>query len=184
MGVNPTRIGIVKLLELMGADVQLNNAREVGGEPVADIMVQYSQLRGIEVPQSLIPLAIDEFPAMFIAAACAEGTTRLRGAEELRVKESDRLQAMSDGLTRLGIENSLIQDGIDIVGGTMTGGEIDSAGDHRIAMAFTVAALKSDAPITIRNCSNVGTSFPGFVELANKVGIEVSTREQDLGCID
>ncbi|MBL4820097.1 MAG: bifunctional prephenate dehydrogenase/3-phosphoshikimate 1-carboxyvinyltransferase [Gammaproteobacteria bacterium] len=178
VGVNPTRTGIITLLELMGADIQLSNTHEVGGEPVADILVQHAPLRGIEVPRELIPLAIGEFPALFIAAACAEGTTRLRGAEELRVKESDRLQAMANGLDVLGIKNTLVADGIDIVGGAIGGGEVDSAGDHRIAMAFTIAALRSSAAITIGNCSNVATSFPGFVPLANKVGVAVQIHDQ------
>lgn len=184
VGVNPTRSGIISLLKLMGADIQLSNEQEIGGEPVADILVQQAPLQGIDVPQQLIPLAIDEFPALFIAAACAQGTTRVRGVEELRVKESDRLQIMADGLSVLGIENSLYSDGIDIVGGKITGGKIDSAGDHRIAMAFTIAALRSTSSIRVKNCSNVATSFPGFVELANKVGIKVNTSQQITGGTD
>lgn len=174
IGINPTRTGIIDLLRLMGADIQLQNNREVGGEPVADLLVRHAALHGIDIPQHLIPLAIDEFPALFVAAACAQGITRLRGAEELRVKESDRLQAMADGLQVLGIEHQLYDDGIDISGGQIGGGEIDSLGDHRIAMAFAMAGLCSSAPIVIRNCANVATSFPGFVELAGNAGLQLS----------
>ncbi|MBT8148108.1 MAG: bifunctional prephenate dehydrogenase/3-phosphoshikimate 1-carboxyvinyltransferase, partial [Gammaproteobacteria bacterium] len=177
IGINPTRTGIIDLLQLMGADIQLLNSREAGGEPVADLLVTHAGLRGIDIPQQLIPLAIDEFPALFIAAACAEGTTRLRGAEELRVKESDRLQAMADGLRVLGIEHQLYEDGIDITGGQLGGGEIDSQGDHRIAMAFAMASLCSSAPIVIRNCANVATSFPGFVELARAAGLQLQSQQ-------
>jgi 3-phosphoshikimate 1-carboxyvinyltransferase len=171
VGINPTRTGIIELLQLMGADIQLHNVREAGGEPVADLVVSHAVLQGIDIPQHLIPLAIDEFPALFIAAACADGMTRLRGAEELRVKESDRLQAMADGLQTLGVKLQLYPDGIDITGGPLRGGEIDSHGDHRIAMSFAMAALRSDAPIVIRDCANVATSFPGFVELAANAGL-------------
>jgi len=173
VGVNPTRTGIIDLLLLMGADIDLQDAREAGGEPVADLVVRHAPLHGIDIPEALIPLAIDEFPALFVAAACAEGVTRLRGAEELRVKESDRLQAMADGLAALGITHRLYEDGIDIEGGQLTGGEIDSRGDHRIAMAFAVAALRSSGPIRIRDCANVATSFPGFVQLASSAGLQL-----------
>jgi len=173
VGVNETRTGIIELLKLMGANIELLNHDVVGGEPVADIFIRHSILKGMDIPKHLIPLAIDEFPAMFIAAACADGVTRLRGAEELRVKESDRLQAMADGLSVLGITHELFEDGIDITGGKISGGEVDSHGDHRIAMAFSIAALRSDAPIRILNCANVATSFPNFVSLANTAGLNI-----------
>jgi 3-phosphoshikimate 1-carboxyvinyltransferase len=173
VGINPTRTGIIDLLRMMGASIELQNLAEVGGEPVADLLVRSSRLHGIDIPAELIPLAIDEFPALFVAAACAEGVTRLRGAEELRVKESDRLQAMADGLEALGVAHTLYDDGIDITGGQITGGEIQSHGDHRIAMAFAVASLRSNGPIVVRNCANVATSFPGFVELANQAGLRI-----------
>ncbi|GEK48154.1 3-phosphoshikimate 1-carboxyvinyltransferase [Bisbaumannia pacifica] len=178
VGINPTRIGVINILTLMGADLELSNQREVGGEPVADIRVRYAPLKGIDIPVEQVPLAIDEFPSLFIAAANAEGITRLRGAEELRVKESDRIQAMADGLAVLGVEHTVVADGIDIVGGkpqgaNYGGGRIDSMGDHRIAMAFTVAGLRASAPIEIDDCANVATSFPGFVELAGRVGLRV-----------
>ncbi len=177
VGVNPTRTGIINLLQAMGADISLSNQRLAGGEPVADIEVRYAPLRGIDVPEDQIPLAIDEFPVFFIAAACAKGTTVLRGAEELRVKETDRIQAMADGLKTLGIRTETFPDGIRIQGGQMGGGEVDSYGDHRIAMAFTVASLQSSDIIRIRDCANVATSFPGFVTLAQTVGITVEQVE-------
>jgi 3-phosphoshikimate 1-carboxyvinyltransferase len=176
VGVNPTRTGIIHILRAMGADIELANERLVGGEPVADLKVRYSKLRGIEIPTDQIPLAIDEFPVLFIAAACAEGETRLRGAAELRVKESDRIDAMATGLTILGISTECYDDGISILGGGLKGGSVDSRGDHRIAMAFTIAALRSSSAITISNCANVATSFPGFVAMANRVGIAVSSQ--------
>lgn len=174
VGVNPTRTGVINILQAMGADIELHNEREIGGEPVADLRVRYRQLRGIEIPTQQIPLAIDEFPVLFIAAACAEGETLLRGAAELRVKESDRIDAMAAGLTSLGITTESYDDGIRIQGGNLGGGRVDSHGDHRIAMAFTIAALRATDAITITDCANVATSFPGFVEMANRVGIKVS----------
>ncbi len=175
VGINPTRTGVIDILKLMGADIDIVNRQEMGGEPVADIRVRSAALSGIEIPESLVPLAIDEFPVLLVAAACAVGETRLSGAEELRVKESDRIQAMSDGLTRLGIETEVKPDGIIIQGGKLDGGEVDSHGDHRIAMAFSVASLAARRDICIRDCSNVNTSFPGFAELAQRAGIRIST---------
>lgn len=174
VGINPTRTGVIDILKLMGADIDIVNRQEIGGEPVADIRVCSAALSGIEIPESLVPLAIDEFPVLFVAAACAVGETRLSGAEELRVKESDRIQAMADGLTRLEIETEVKPDGIIIQGGKLGGGEIDSHGDHRIAMAFSVASLAARRDICIRDCSNVNTSFPGFAELAQRAGIRIS----------
>jgi len=173
VGINPTRTGVIDILRLMGADLTLENQREVGGEPVADIRVRAAQLKGIDIPEDLVPLAIDEFPVLFIAAACAEGRTVLRGAEELRVKESDRIQVMADGLLALGAKVEPTPDGIIIDGGALGGGEVDSHGDHRIAMAFSVASLRASAPIRIHDCANVATSFPNFLGLAGQVGIRV-----------
>ncbi|SEK32659.1 bifunctional prephenate dehydrogenase/3-phosphoshikimate 1-carboxyvinyltransferase [Halomonas daqiaonensis] len=183
VGINPTRIGVINILQLMGADLRLENEHEVGGEPVADLHIRYAPLKGIEIPVDQVPLAIDEFPALFIAAANAEGTTRLRGAGELRVKESDRLQAMADGLGVLGVEHSLREDGIDIVGSggkgvSYAGGRIDSLGDHRIAMAFTIAALRASEEIVIDDCANVATSFPGFIDLARRVGLSLEEQQE------
>lgn len=173
VGINPTRVGIINILRAMGGNIELSNERVVGGEPVADIRVRSAQLRGINIPEDQVPLAIDEFPALFIAAACAEGRTVLTGAEELRVKESDRIQAMVDGLVTLGIQAEGTPDGAIIEGGTLGGGEIESRHDHRIAMSFTVAALRATAPIIIHDCNNVATSFPDFVALSRAAGIDV-----------
>jgi len=139
--------------------------------------VQYSKLRGINIPVDQVPLAIDEFPVLFIAAACAEGTTVLSGAEELRVKESDRIQVMADGLAVLGVSHEVKEDGIVIEGGSFGGGEVNSHGDHRIAMAFAIAALKAKEAIVIHDCHNVATSFPGFSELAGNAGLTLQVSE-------
>ena len=174
VGINPTRTGVIDILKLMGADLTLENQREVGGEPVADIRVRSAKLKGIDIPEDLVPLAIDEFPVLFIAAVCAEGRTVLRGAEELRVKESDRIQVMADGLLALGVKTQPTADGIIIDGAVIGGGEVNSHGDHRISMAFSVASLRASAPIRIHDCANVATSFPNFLGLAAQVGIRVS----------
>ena len=173
VGINPTRVGVINILQMMGADIQLENQAEVGGEPVADIRIRYAPLHGIKIPEDQVPLAIDEFPALFIAAACAEGETVLTGAEELRVKESDRIQAMADGLHILGVDVTPTPDGIVIQGGAIGGGVVDSEDDHRIAMSFAIAALRAKDSILIKNCNNVATSFPGFVALANKAGLRI-----------
>jgi len=178
VGVNPTRTGVIDILKLMGADLTLENPRIVGGEPVADLRIRSSELVGIEVPPALVPLAIDEFPVLFVAAACARGRTVVTGAEELRVKESDRIAVMAEGLRRLGVSATPTPDGIVIEGrggqdAVFSGGEVDSHGDHRPAMAFSVASLRSAGPIRISDTANVGTSFPNFVALASAVGIDV-----------
>jgi len=175
VGINPTRIGVLNILELMGADITLKNRREVGGEPVADLHVRYAPLHGIEIPEEQVPLAIDEFPALFIAAACAQGRTVLRGAKELRVKESDRIAAMAEGLTTLGIDNEILDDGIIIEGGTLGSGVIRTFHDHRIAMSFAVAALRAQGEIRVLDCDHVATSFPGFDALARGLGLQIST---------
>lgn len=174
VGINPTRTGVIDILKLMGGDITLENQREVGGEPVADIRVRAAKLKGIDIPEDLVPLAIDEFPVLFVAAACAEGRTVLRGAEELRVKESDRIQVMADGLIALGVKAEPTPDGIIIEGGAIGGGEVWAHGDHRIAMSFSVASLRASAPIRIHDCANVATSFPNFLALAAEVGINVA----------
>lgn len=174
VGINPTRTGVIDILKLMGGDITLENQREVGGEPVADIRVRAAKLKGIDIPEDLVPLAIDEFPVLFVAAACAEGRTVLRGAEELRVKESDRIQVMADGLIALGVKAEPTPDGIIIEGGAIGGGEVWAHGDHRIAMSFSVASLRASAPIRIHDCANVATSFPNFLALATEVGINVA----------
>lgn len=173
VGINPTRTGVIDILRLMGADIELFNERESGGEPVADITVRSAPLKGIRIPEELVPLAIDEFPALFIAAACAEGETVLTGAGELRVKESDRISVMAEGLERIGIDAQPTPDGIRIRGGMIRGGRVHSHSDHRIAMSFAIAALRAREPIVIDDCANVNTSFPGFVELARACGMSI-----------
>lgn len=174
VGVNPTRTGLLDMLRGMGADIRLHVHPEQGAEPTADIEVYQSRLRGVHVSRELVPLAIDEFPIFFVAAALADGETTVRGAEELRVKETDRLAAMSEGLSVLGVENHLLDDGLWLRGGSgFCGGSIDSHGDHRIAMAFAIAALGAREPIEIRDVANVATSFPGFPELARAAGLAI-----------
>lgn len=179
VGINPTRIGVINILRAMGGDLTVMNEREVGGEPVADIRIRSARLKGIHIPEDQVPLAIDEFPVLFIAAACAEGTTILTGAEELRVKESDRIQVMADGLTTLGVKVQPTPDGIIIEGGPIGGGRVVSHGDHRISMSFTVAGLRATGPIEIEDCANVATSFPDFTGLASRAGINISVIEKD-----
>lgn len=174
VGINPTRTGIIDILKLMGANIELLNERTAGGEPVADIRVRSARLKGIEVPEELVPLAIDEFPVLFVAAACADGKTTVTGAEELRVKESDRIQVMADGLQAIGVDATPTPDGMVINGGVIKGGRVHSRDDHRIAMAFTMAALRSEGEILIEDCENVNTSFPDFIGIANRSGITVS----------
>ncbi|AKH19559.1 3-phosphoshikimate 1-carboxyvinyltransferase [Sedimenticola thiotaurini] len=179
VGINPTRDGVINILRLMGADIEVLNQRDVGGEPVADLRVRSADLHGIRIPEDQVPLAIDEFPALFIAAACARGETLLTGAEELRVKESDRIQVMADGLAAVGVEAMPTPGGIVIQGGRIGGGRINSHGDHRIAMAFAMAALRSEGEILIDDCSNVNTSFPGFVALASGAGLDIEQSEEN-----
>jgi 3-phosphoshikimate 1-carboxyvinyltransferase len=173
VGINPTRTGVIDILRLMGADIAITNERLAGGEPVADIHIKYRKIKGINIPEELVPLAIDEFPVIFVAAACAEGETVLTGAEELRVKESDRIQAMADGLVALGIDARPTPDGMIIQGGAIQGGAVNSHGDHRIAMSFAMAGLKSQGDIKIHDCANVSTSFPSFIELAQATGLDI-----------
>ncbi len=175
VNINPTRTGVIDILQLMGAKLTLENKREIGGELLADIRIQSSPLKGIHIPEALVPLAIDEFPAIFIAASCAQGETILTGAKELRVKESDRIQVMADGLTILGIQNQVLEDGIKIQGGTFQKPTdiIESHHDHRISMSFAVASLRCAHNIEINGVDNVKTSFPNFVELANAAGMKL-----------
>jgi 3-phosphoshikimate 1-carboxyvinyltransferase len=175
VNINPTRTGVIDILKLMGANLTLTNEREIGGELLADIRIKSSKLTAINIPKHLVPLAIDEFPAIFIAASCAKGETILNGAKELRVKESDRIQVMADGLNILGIKNEVLEDGIKIQGGAFKQptGIIESEHDHRISMSFAMASLRCDYPIEINGVDNVKTSFPNFVELANSVGMSI-----------
>ena len=173
VGVNPTRTGILDILRLMGADIRRANPREMGGEPVADLVVRRAALHGIEVPPALVPLAIDEFPVLFIAAACARGRTRVTGAEELRHKESDRIETMAIGLRTLGARVTTFPDGLEIEGGPLGGGEIDCHGDHRIAMSFAMASVCAEQRITLHHCAAIATSFPEFTELARRAGLKL-----------
>ncbi len=170
VGMNPRRTGLLHVLRAMGADIAEENAGEQGGEPVADLRVRHAPLRGIEVPVEHVPDMIDEFPALFVAAACADGATVVRGAAELRVKESDRIASMAAGLRALGIEVDETPDGATIHGGALHGGEVESHGDHRIAMAFAIAAQRAKGEVRIGDVANVATSFPGFDALARSVG--------------
>ena len=176
VNVNPTRTGVIDILRLMGANIELTNQRLQAGELIADIRVCSSELKGINIPEHLVPLAIDEFPVIFIAASCANGETVLTGAKELRVKESDRIQVMADGLRSLGIENEVLDDGIKITGGKFKEqiAPIKSHHDHRISMSFAVASVKSSYEISIDGVDNVKTSFPNFVELANSIGMDIT----------
>ncbi|QWF69453.1 3-phosphoshikimate 1-carboxyvinyltransferase [Methylomonas paludis] len=176
VGINPTRTGVIDILRLMGANIEVLNERSVGGEPVADLRVRSSKLHGINIPEALVPLAIDEFPVLFVAAACAEGQTVLTGAKELRVKESDRIQVMADGLQILGVDAQPTEDGMVIQGGPIGGGRVESHGDHRIAMSFSIAGLRAGATITINDCANVNTSFPEFGQLARTLGLDLSSQ--------
>jgi 3-phosphoshikimate 1-carboxyvinyltransferase len=171
VGVNPTRTGLVDILRAMGARIELLNLREDSGEPVGDLRVTAAPLRGIDVDPAAVPLAIDELPALFVAAAVARGKTRVRGAAELRVKESDRLHAMAEGLRALGVGVVEHPDGLDIEGGGLGGGAVESHGDHRVAMAFAVAGLVARAPVRVSDTANVATSYPGFVEAARGLGL-------------
>ncbi|MFW0089058.1 MAG: 3-phosphoshikimate 1-carboxyvinyltransferase [Coxiella endosymbiont of Haemaphysalis japonica] len=173
IGINPTRLGIINLLKMMGGDVEIINRLEKCGEPVGDIFVRYAPLTGITIPQEQVPLAIDEFPILLIAAAAAQGETVLRGAKELRVKETDRIVAMVAGLKKLGIKSEPLPDGLIVRGGVFQGGTISSYRDHRIAMAFAIAGTIAKTPVRIHDCENVKTSFPNFVELASKIGMEL-----------
>jgi 3-phosphoshikimate 1-carboxyvinyltransferase len=176
VGINPTRIGIIHILKRMGADITLTNKRLCGEELVADIYVKHALLEGIDIPAAMVPLAIDEFPIIFIAAACATGQTMLHGARELRTKESDRIAAMVDGLQLLGIEAEALDDGILIKGGTLQGGVVDSYHDHRIAMAFAIAGAVAKAPVTIKDCTNVATSFPSFISTASRIKLAIQEK--------
>ncbi|HLT27670.1 MAG TPA: 3-phosphoshikimate 1-carboxyvinyltransferase [Zeimonas sp.] len=181
VGLNPTRTGCLEILRRMGADIEILAAREAGGEPVADLRVRAAPLRGIDVPPELVPLAIDEFPALFVAACCAEGRTTVRGAHELRVKESDRIATMAEGLAKLGFETRPTDDGIVIDGrggddAVFRGGRVHAHHDHRIAMSLSMAALRASGPIEVDDTRIVDTSFPGFVALARDAGLDIEER--------
>jgi 3-phosphoshikimate 1-carboxyvinyltransferase len=173
VGLNPRRTGLLQALRLMGADIVVEHEASSGGEPVGDLVVHYAPLQGIALPEALVPDMIDEFPALFVAAACATGPTTITGAAELRVKESDRLAAMATGLRALGIVVDEVADGATIHPGALQGGRVESLGDHRIAMSFALAGMRAAGPVTIGDCANVATSFPNFRALANGCGFDL-----------
>ena len=173
VGINPTRSAVITILQQMGANITLRNQQVISGEPVADIRVKSGPLHAIDIPAEYVPGAIDEFPAIMVAAACARGTTRLQGAAELRVKESDRIRAITAGLRAIGITVVEHEDGMEVTGGNIRGGEVDSHTDHRIAMAFIMAGLVSEQPVVVQDCVNINTSFPGFVEQARSAGMDI-----------
>jgi len=173
VGVNPTRTGVIDILQAMGADISLQNARLFGAEPVADIRVRASRLEGGQVDPRLVSLAIDEFPVLFVAAATATGQTVFSGIGELRVKESDRIAAMADGLRNLGIQVDETEDGATVHGGQFRGGEVQSHGDHRVAMSLAVAATVADDSVTVHDVAAVNTSFPGFTECLRQLGVDI-----------
>jgi 3-phosphoshikimate 1-carboxyvinyltransferase len=180
VGVNPTRTGILHILRDMGADITILNERLLGQEPVADLLIRSAPLKGVAIAPELVPLAIDEFPILFVAAACAEGKTILRGAKELRLKESDRIGAMVTGLTQLGISALDLEDGVIIHGGQLTGGVVRSFHDHRIAMAFMIAGAVAKEPVVIQDCQNISTSFPDFFKLANTINMNTQEYHESL----
>ena len=171
VGLDPRRTGLLQALRLMGADIEVHERREQGGSVVGDLRVRHARLSGIEVPEALVPDMIDEFPALFAAAACADGPTVVRGAAELRVKESARIAAMARGLRVLGATVGETPDGACIQGPLSAGGTVEGVGDHRIAMALAVAAQCTPAPVRVRDVANVATSFPGFAALAVECGM-------------
>lgn len=173
VGVNPTRTGIITILQAMGADITLHDLRIQSGEPIADLEIKSSSLQGIEVPIEWVVSAIDEFPILFVVAALAKGTTTFRGLCELRYKETDRLGVMARELKKLGANLTEWNDGISIEGGKLSGGTIQTESDHRIAMAFAMAGLKTQAPLIIQDVDNIATSFPGFADFAEQCGLTI-----------
>lgn len=174
VGMNTRRTGLLRVLQAMGADIKVLNGRDGEGEPVADLRVRHASLHGIDVPAQLVADMIDEFPVLFIAAAAAHGKTRINGAAELRTKESDRIAVMAGGLRSLGIDTAETPDGVVIHGGQVHGGQINSHGDHRVAMSFAVAANIATDAVTIHDTANVATSFPSFVDIARQSGLRLS----------
>jgi len=179
VGLNPTRTGLMEILRMMGGKIEVSGLRESCGEPVADLRVWRSALRGVDVPPELVPLAIDEFPALFVAAALAEGVTRVRDAAELRVKESDRIAVMARGLEALGVRVREQADGLQVEGGGLDSGSVDSGGDHRVAMAFAIGAARARGQVRILDVANVATSFPGFLQTAAGAGLDIQPMTAD-----
>ncbi len=180
VGLNPTRTGVLEILKRMGADLQIEAGADEGlGEPAGNLLIRWAPLRGIDIPAELVPLAIDEFPVLFLVAALADGVTRITGAAELRHKESDRIGVMAAGLRQLGIKVTEKPDGAEITGGALTGGRVDSHGDHRVAMAFGMAAAVASGPVRIDDTANVDTSFPNFVASAQEIGLRITSAADD-----
>jgi 3-phosphoshikimate 1-carboxyvinyltransferase len=179
VGINPTRDAVIEILRRMGANIEVKMINDTGIESIADIHVQYSSLVGIKIPEELVPIAIDELPVIMIAAAFAKGDTELVNATELRVKESDRIEAIAVGLKSLGIQVITRDDGMMVTGGKLNGGEVHSYGDHRIAMAFAIAASNAGETIKILDCVNVNTSFPDFIEISSSIGLNIRTQERN-----
>ncbi len=173
VGVNPTRTGLLQILEMMGAKIEIDNLRSVSGEPTADLTIRASKLHGIDIPPALVSTTIDEFPILAIAAAAASGKTSITGANELRLKESDRIATVVNGLREIGIAVTELPDGMIIQGGEFIGGTVDSQGDHRVAMAFAIAGTASIQPVKVLDCKNISTSFPNFIYSCKELGIEL-----------
>jgi 3-phosphoshikimate 1-carboxyvinyltransferase len=179
VGLNPTRCGLIDVLKSMGGSIEIKNEKVISYEEVGDIHVRSSALKGVSISGDVIPNIIDEIPILSIAAAFAEGETSISDAEELRVKESDRLQAISDGLIKINVSHQLYNDGIKITGSSqdiVDSAEIDSHGDHRIAMSFLIASLRSTSGVFVKDCKNIFTSFPHFIEVMKTLGIDVDER--------
>ena len=177
VGLNESRKGLLEILLLMGANIEIKNQRKVSNEFIGDIYIRSSELRGIDVPDDIIPNIIDEIPILSIAACFAEGKTVIKNAAELRVKESDRLHAISEGMKKLKIKHDIFEDGISIFGTSnllQSDESIDSFDDHRIAMSFLVAGIRSDNGIRVKNCRNIDTSFPNFKNIMNKLGLKIN----------
>ena len=174
VGINPTRSGVIQILNAMGANIQVLNERLCGAEPMADIRVRHARLQAADVAPQQVATAIDEFPAVFVAAACAVGKTTIRGASELRVKESDRIAVMCTALAALGIDIEELPDGAVIHGGRASGGVVESADDHRCAMALCMLGMVASEPLVIRACRNVATSYPDFVDHARDMGLQLT----------
>lgn len=178
VGLNATRDGIVRVLQAMGADLTIENEQQFGGEKYADLRIRYAgRLQGVDIPGHLVPSLIDELPVIFALAAVSEGVTRLRGAAELRVKESDRLAVMAQGLRALGVELTEYPDGLDVIGGGVQGGSADGAGDHRCAMSFCILGQVAAEPVTVSGAENINTSYPGFMADLQRVGGNVSIHD-------
>ena len=176
VGLNPTRTGFLRCLEMMGAQLEISNQSGASTEPVGDVRLVFSgRLQGIDVPEPLVPDMIDEMPVLMALAATASGVTRIRGAAELRVKESDRIAVMANGLSKLGVELQEYPDGIDIHGGRVSGGRVESAGDHRCAMSFAVLGLVASGRIQIENAQYIATSYPGFTRDMRQLGADMRT---------